>query len=95
MIDLQSVFDTKKPTTQRAFAGLIGVSEMAVSDMRRRGVILEGQALGEWLTRYCSHLREQAAGRAANGELDLATERTKLAKVQHERIDMQNAITRR
>lgn len=44
---------------------------------------------------YIRHLREQAAGRATNGDLDLSTERAKLAVSQRERIDMQNAITRR
>ena len=94
IVDLQSVFDFSKPNTQRAFAGLIGVSEMTVSDLKRRGVIAEGQALGEWLHKYCAHIREIAAGRAANGEIDLVTERAFLAKSQRERIDMQNAVTR-
>lgn len=43
---------------------------------------------------YIRRLREQAAGRATNGELDLATERAGLAKAQRERIEMQNAVTR-
>jgi len=68
---------------------------MTVSDMKRRGVIADGQTLGEWLHKYCAHIREIAAGRSTNGELDLATERAKLAKEQHERIAMQNAVTRR
>jgi phage terminase Nu1 subunit (DNA packaging protein) len=95
VIDLKTVFDLSKPVTQRAFAALVGVSEMAVSDMKRRGVIIEGQPAGEWLTRYCNHLRETAAGRAASEGLDLPTERAKLAKEQRERIAMQNAVTRK
>ena len=95
VIDLKTVFDLSKPVTQRVFAALVGVSEMAVSDMKRRGVILEGQPVGEWLTRYCNHLRETAAGRAASEGLDLPTERAKLAKEQRERIAMQNAVTRK
>lgn len=95
VVDLQTVFDFSKPNTQRALAGLIGITEMAISDLKRRGIIAEGQTLGEWLQKYCSHIREIAAGRATNGELDLATERAKLAKEQHERIAMQNAVTRR
>ena len=43
---------------------------------------------------YIRRLREQAAGRAAQGDLDLATERAGLAKAQRERIEMQNAVTR-
>jgi len=57
-------------------------------------VIAEGQALGEWLHKYCAHIREIAAGRAANGEIDLVTERAFLARAQRERIDMNNAVTR-
>lgn len=44
---------------------------------------------------YIRRLREQAAGRATNGDLDLATERAGLAKAQRERIEMANAQTRR
>lgn len=43
---------------------------------------------------YIRHLREQAAGRAAEGGVDLATERARLAKEQADRIAMQNAVTR-
>ncbi|WP_333710356.1 terminase small subunit [Malikia spinosa] len=43
---------------------------------------------------YIRHLREQAAGRAASGDLDLATERAMLAREQRVRIEMQNAVTR-
>lgn len=43
---------------------------------------------------YIRHLREMAAGRAATGDLDLATERAGLARAQRERIEMQNAVTR-
>lgn len=44
---------------------------------------------------YIRHLREQAAGRATNGELNLADERAKLAQQQTIRIEMQNAVTQR
>ena len=44
---------------------------------------------------YIRNLREQAAGRATIGDLDLATERAGLAKAQRERIEMQNAVTRK
>jgi phage terminase Nu1 subunit (DNA packaging protein) len=95
VIDIKSIFDISKPCLQKEFAALIGVSEMAVSNLIQRQVIISGQTLGEWLTRYCAHIREQAAGRATKGDLDLATERAALARSQRERIDMQNAITRR
>ena len=43
---------------------------------------------------YIRRLREQAAGRAASGDLDLATERARLAKEQADRIALQNQVTR-
>jgi phage terminase Nu1 subunit (DNA packaging protein) len=48
-----------------------------------------------WNRLYCAHLREQAAGRATIGEINLATERAMLAKEQRLRLEMQNAVTRR
>jgi phage terminase Nu1 subunit (DNA packaging protein) len=89
MVDLQS------PTTQAAFGRLVGISQQAVSDLLRREVLRTGQPAGVWLECYCAHLREQAAGRAAAGELDLAAERAALAREQRDRIAMQNAVTRR
>lgn len=89
------MIDLKEKVTQSAFGELVGISQPAVSDLLSRGVITAGQPAGEWLKAYCHHLREQAAGRAAAGELDLAGERAALAKVQRERIEMQNAVTRK
>lgn len=93
--DENRVIDISKPSTQQQFADLVGVSQQAISDLCRRDVLSQGQEIGEWLKRYCSHLREQAAGRATNGDLDLATERAALARAQREKIDMQNDITRK
>src|SRR5471032_268511 len=81
--------------TQTAFGDLVGISQQAVSDLLRRDVITAGDPARAWLQSYCTHLREQAAGRAAAGDLDLAGERAALARVQRERIEMQNAVTRR
>lgn len=88
MIDMNSV------VTQRQFADMIGVSEAAVSGMVKAGVIVSGQCVGAWLRDYCSHIREQAAGRAAAGNFDLATERARLAKEQADKVAMQNAERR-
>lgn len=84
----------EKQATQRQFADMIGVSESAVSSMVRDGVIVAGQPVGSWLKDYCARLREQAAGRAATGDLDLAGERARLAKEQADKIAMQNAEKR-
>lgn len=89
------MIDLKEKVTQSAFGEMVGISQPAVSDLLSRGVITAGQPAGVWLKAYCHHLREQAAGRAAAGELDLAGERAALAKVQRERIEMQNAVTRK
>lgn len=80
--------------TQAAFGALVGVSQQAVGSLVSRGV-LDGSMSGQqMLHAYCSHLRETAAGRSAGGDLDLVAERAMLAKVQRERIEMQNGVTR-
>ncbi|MET3135331.1 phage terminase Nu1 subunit (DNA packaging protein) [Oxalobacteraceae bacterium GrIS 1.11] len=89
MVDLQLSI------SQLRFGELVGVSQQAVSDLVRRGILATGEPASVWLHGYCSHLREQAAGRAAAGDLDLAAERAGLARAQRERIEMQNAVTRR
>ena len=61
----------------------------------RLGIDWKSAGLDEIRVAYIRELREQAAGRAAAGDLDLATERAGLAKAQRERIEMQNAVTRR
>ena len=86
--------DLSKPMTQAAFGALVGVSQQAVGSLVGRGV-LDGSMSGQqMLHAYCSHLRETAAGRSAGGDLDLVAERAMLAKVQRERIEMQNGVTR-
>jgi terminase small subunit / prophage DNA-packing protein len=89
------LIDLDKPTTQRRFAKIIGVSEAAVSQMVARGLLDKDQSLGAWLLSYCEDIREKAAGRAAVGDLDLATERAALARASREKIDLQNAVTRK
>ncbi len=80
--------------TQRVFSDLIGVSEAAVSNMMKSGVIASGDSLGNWIKDYCFHLREQAAGRAAQGDIDLVTERALLARSQREGQEIKNAVAR-
>jgi phage terminase Nu1 subunit (DNA packaging protein) len=88
------LIDISKEAKQKDFAKLIGVSASAVSGMVDKGVIHDGQTLGEWILAYCGHMREQAAGRASTGDLDLVTERAALARAQREKIEMQNEVTR-
>lgn len=89
MTDLNSV------VTQQEFGALVGVSQQAVAELQARGVLAKEMTGIQALHAYCSHLRETAAGRLASGDLDLAAERAALAKAQRERIELQNAVTRR
>ena len=79
--------------TQEQFGELVGVSQPVVSDLLARGILLAGQPAATWLRAYTKHLREQAAGRGADGEL--ARERARLAREQADRIAMDNAVNRR
>ena len=81
--------------TQASIAEIIGISQQAISEIERRGVCDRGMTLLQWWRTYTNHLREQAAGRLASGDLDLATERAALARAQREKIEMQNAVTRK
>ena len=84
-----------KKCRQSEFGRAVGISQQAVSGLIKRGVLSDGATAGAWLLEYCGNLREVAAGRLGNGGLDLATERAMLARVQREKIEMQNAVTRR
>jgi phage terminase Nu1 subunit (DNA packaging protein) len=88
------MIDLSYRPTQTEFAALVGISQPAVSGLLARGIILEGGTIGQWSAAYCDHLREQAAGRAAAGDLDLAGERARLAKEQADKVAMQNAVSR-
>lgn len=68
--------------TQGRFAELIGISQPAVSDLLKRGVLSRDATATTWLLEYCTNLREQAAGRQADGGLNLATERARLSRAQ-------------
>lgn len=89
MVDLDSKL------TQQQFAGLVGISQPAVADLLKRNVLTKGMSGRAWLQLYCGHLREVAAGRLAAGDLDLATERARYAKAQADKVELQNAVTRR
>jgi len=88
------VLDLSSHATQTEFGGLVGISQPAVSDLLKKHVLSDGATVGQWLREYCSNLREVAAGRMANGDLGLATERAALARAQRERIEMQNMEAR-
>ena len=79
--------------TQAQFGELVGISQPAVSDLLTREVIQPGAPAGAWLIDYCAHLREQAAGRGADGEL--AYQRSELARVSRERAEIKLALERK
>lgn len=81
--------------TQQQLADLLGLTQQAISQIENDGVADRDMDLASWLRSYTRHLREIAAGRAAAGGLDLATERARLAKEQADKIAMQNAQARR
>lgn len=76
-------------------------AHLDISDRRLRELLTEFDLdhkqvpLAEIRIRYLRKLREEAAGRSAGGDLDLAGERALLAKEQRIRIEMQNAVTRK
>lgn len=71
------------------------MSQQAASQLlAEMGIDWKATSLDEIRVAYIRRLREMAAGRAAAGDLDLATERARLAREQADKIAMQNAVTR-
>ncbi|OQK18015.1 hypothetical protein AU255_09205 [Methyloprofundus sedimenti] len=81
--------------TRSELGRVISASRQTVDGLIKRGVVDSHAPLGEQLELYINHLREIAAGRATNCDLNLATERAGLAKEQRLRLEMQNAVARR
>lgn len=79
---------------QAEVANHLGISERTVRDLEIKLGFKTDYTISEIRLAYIDHLREQAAGRAATGEIELVTERAMLAKAQRERIEMQNEVTR-
>lgn len=80
----------------------IGISKVALHDMRKRGVI-EPVSRDRWdvkktVRAICVHYREIAAGRKSDGKQDdapdLVTERALLARAQRAGIEMENEVKR-
>jgi terminase small subunit / prophage DNA-packing protein len=77
--------------TQRQFGDLVGITEPAVSDLVKRGVLKANVSGHGWLLAYCQHLREHAAGRAGT----LAESRAALDNERRIEIAMRNAVKRK
>ena len=80
--------------TQAQFGDLVGISQPAVAELVRRGIIEAGAPAGTWLLAYCQHIRLMAAGRGGEGTGELVRERARLAAEQADKIAMQNAVAR-
>lgn len=81
--------------TQQGIAEHLDLSQGQVSRwLDQLAIDWKVASLDEIRVAYIRELREQAAGRAAAGDLDLATERARLAKEQADKVAMQNAVTR-
>ena len=76
--------------TQAEFGDLVGITQQAVSDLQRRGVLKSNVTGKAWLLAYCEQLRQEAAGRAGK----LAEARAALDNERREEIAMRNAIKR-
>ncbi len=80
--------------TQTQAGEVLGISQPAVSDLYRRGVFKDGMPLRLMIQAYCANLRQVAAGRVAVGDIELVTERARLAREQADRVAMLNAERR-
>jgi phage terminase Nu1 subunit (DNA packaging protein) len=87
--------DLSLPLTQAQFGDMIGVTQQAVSEFYKIAALGPGVSAGETLKAYCARLREQAAGRGSDGELDLVQERAGLAREQRIAQALKNAVTRK
>jgi len=68
-----------KKATQLGFSKLVGVSQQAISKHLDSGVLIKGQTFREWLIFYCERLRDEAAGRGGNDQVNLTRARTREA----------------
>jgi len=82
--------------TQQTIAEHLDLSQPTVSDLLQRlGIDWRKSTIDDVRVAYIRHLREQAAGRFSDGPLDLMNERARLAKEQADRLELQNAQTRK
>jgi phage terminase Nu1 subunit (DNA packaging protein) len=79
-----------------ALGDMIGISGRQIRELARRNIVVKA-GTGTYEVRasvraYCTHLREQAAGRT--GSKTLTEERIRVAKEQGDALAMKNAIAR-
>ncbi len=67
-----SVFNLNEKASQTGFANLVGVSQQAISNQIKKENLSEDGTYQEWLHQYCDQLRQQAAGRGGEDQVDVA-----------------------
>ena len=87
--------DLSKSLQQAEFGALVGIAQPTVSELVTSGVLPSGATGHAWLLAYTRRLREQAAGRAGNGDLDLVQERAALARSQRIQTELKTATVLR
>jgi phage terminase Nu1 subunit (DNA packaging protein) len=92
---MPTLIDLDQEATQAAFGALVGIAQPSVSALMSDGKLPSTGTLGELLRAYCQRLREQAAGRMGDGQLDLVQERAALAREQREGQAIKNAVARK
>lgn len=80
--------------SQAAFAAIVGINQPRVSQLVAAGILKKGAPMRVWLLAYCANIREQAAGRSTEGDLDLSQERAALAREQRVSYEIKNAVAR-
>jgi phage terminase Nu1 subunit (DNA packaging protein) len=81
--------------TQKVIAEHLDLTQQTVCDLLPKIGMTVEDSLSDIRIAYIRRIREQAAGRTSSGPLDLVNERARLAKEQADRLEMQNAVTRR
>jgi len=61
---------------QSSFGRLVGIRQPSVKDFIDKGVLIPGQTLKEWLLQYSQRMRDQAAGRGGNDQVNLTRARS-------------------
>ena len=89
-----SIHGTLGHPTQAEVAVHLDLSDRSVRELEVKLGMGGDYTLNDFRVAYIRHLREQAAGRATTGDLDLATERARLAAAQAERVERTNAKER-
>lgn len=67
-----AVIDLDAEATQTGFARLVGVSQQAISKQIEKGNLTAGGNNLQWLHEYCDQLRQQAAGRGGDDQMNVA-----------------------